>query len=39
MGLVAKSDMKNSFLIYEDMRKYLKEALVIYSYDFATDPF
>jgi hypothetical protein len=39
MGSVAKSYVRKSVLLYEEMRKYLsiyEEALVIY--DFATDP-
>jgi hypothetical protein len=39
MGSVAKSYMRNGFLIYEEMSYYLpiyEEPFVIY--DFATDP-
>jgi hypothetical protein len=36
-GAVAKSYMRKGFLIYEEMRKYLRRPLVIY--DFATAPF
>jgi hypothetical protein len=40
MGSVAKSCMRNGFLIYEEMRKYLTiyEEVVIVTYDFETDP-
>jgi hypothetical protein len=37
MGAVAKSYMRKGFLIYEEMRKYLRRPLVIY--DFAIAPF
>ncbi len=36
MGSGAKSYMRKGFLIYEEMHKYLRRALVIY--DFAPDP-
>ncbi len=41
MGLVAKSYMRQSYLIYEEMRKYLTiyEEAVIVIYDFANAPF
>jgi hypothetical protein len=41
MGSVAKSCMRKSFLIYEEMRKYLTmhERRPLFIYDFATDPF
>jgi hypothetical protein len=35
MGSVGKSYMRKGFLIYEEMRKYVRRPLVIY--DFATD--
>jgi hypothetical protein len=36
-GAVAKSYMRKGFLIYEEMRKYMRRPLVIY--DCATAPF
>jgi hypothetical protein len=36
-GSGAKSYMRKGFLIYEEMRKYVRMPLVIY--DFAPDPF
>ncbi len=41
MGAVAKSYMRKSFLIYEEMRNYLVRTLrrPLVRYDFATAPF
>jgi hypothetical protein len=42
MGSVAKSYMRNGFLMYEEMRKYLtiyEEAVSYSTYDFASNPF
>jgi hypothetical protein len=36
MGSGAKSYMKKGFLIYGEMRKYMRRPLIIYN--FATDP-
>jgi hypothetical protein len=37
MGSVTKSYVRKGFLIYEELRNYMRKPLVIY--DFATAPF
>jgi hypothetical protein len=39
MGSGAKSYMRKGFLIYEEMRKYMRRPLLAAIYDFAPDPF
>jgi hypothetical protein len=38
-GAVAKSYVRNGFLLYEEMRKYFPMRRPLVIYDFATAPF